>query len=594
MVKRKYIKTILKTLTENISRFLIMCFIVMLGVSFVSGLGTLASSLTDSINDFYQEKKGLDFIIKSKKETGFTEYEINEIKKNPHLKYIKKVTSIDNKDTRVIISDLSDDSFHKMEIIKGRKIKNTNEIIVDQISDRKLNETVEILGEKFTIVGVIKNPSYYTMEQEQTIKEKDLNYIYYLDTNYYQNSIKYLTTDLYVKLDNKKLSKNIFSDDYEKATQKWKKEVLKKHNDLVVLSLEENLSYALIKSYGEKIELIATIFPLFFILVSALVVYSTMSHLIEEERAIIGCYRSLGISKIVIVMKYTFFTFSMCLVGSILGFLIGIDLLPTVIYPAYDALFYMPKMASYRVIMPGIITGVTMLVLLSFITINSSYKEMKGASCDLLRPKSPKVGKKILLERISFLWKRFPFKYKSSFRNIFRYKVNLVMTILSVAGSTALTFAGLGLYAIAISPNTTEIPKSMADSFSLISIVIIVFAAILCILVIFNITNMNIGERKREIATLRVLGYQQKEVSLYIYREINITTMIGVFFGIPLGYLLLNFLFEFLEFGNIKNVNWYYYVITIVMSIIFVLLAEILLHKKIHKVNMNGSLKSNE
>lgn len=134
----------------------------------------------------------------------------------------------------------------------------------------------------------------------------------------------------------------------------------------------------------------------------------------------------------------------------------------------------------------------------------------------------------------------------------------------------------------------------MADSFSLISVVIIAFAAILCILVIFNITNMNIGERKREIATLRVLGYQQSEVSLYIYREINITTMLGVLLGIPLGYLLLNFLFEFLEFGNIKNVNWYYYGITVVMSVVFVLVAEILLNKKIHKVDMNGSLKSNE
>lgn len=594
MVKRRYIKTIFKTLTENISRFLIMCFIVMLGVSFVSGLGTLASSLTDSINDYYQENKGLDFILKSKKQTGFTEKEIEEMEENYNIQYIKKITSIDDKDTRVIISDLSDDSFHKMEIIKGRKIKNANEIIVDQISDRKLNETVEVLGEKFKIVGIIKNLSYYTMEQEQTMEEKHLDYIYYLDTNYYQNPIKYLTTDLYVKFDNQKISNNIFSDNYEKEMQKKKKQIKKDHKDLVVLSLEENLSYTLIKSYGEKIELVAAIFPLFFILVSALVVYSTISRLIEEERAIIGCYRSLGISKIAIILKYVLFTFSMCLIGSIIGFLIGIDLLPTVIYPAYDALFYMPKMTDYRVIMPGVMTGMIMLVVLTLITIYSAWREMKGAPCQLLRPKSPKVGKKILLERITLVWKRLPFKYKSSFRNIFRYKVNLVMTILSVAGSTALTFAGFGLYAIAISPETTEIPKSMANSFSLISTVIIAFAAILCILVIFNITNMNIGERKREIATLRVLGYQQKEVSFYIYREINITTIIGVLFGIPFGYLLLNFLFEFLEFGDIKNVNWYYYMITMVMSIIFVLLAEILLNKKIHKVDMNGSLKSNE
>lgn len=594
MVKRKYMKTIFKTLTGNISCFLIMCFIVMLGVCFVSGLGTLASSLMDSVNDYYSEHKGLDFILKSKKETGFTEQEIQEIKKNPNIKYIKKVTSFDHKDTRVMFYDFSDTSFHKMKIIKGRKIENENEIVVDQISNRNLNETMEVLGEKFTIVGVIKNPSYYTMEQEQTMKEENLNYIYYLDTNYYQHQIKYLTTDLYIKFDELKVSKNIFSEEYRKKMRKWKKEMENNYKDLAVLSLEENLSYALIKSYGEKIELVTAIFPLFFILVSALVVYSTMSHLIEEERAIIGCYRSLGISKMAIMMKYTLFTFTMCLIGSTIGFLIGIDLLPAVIYPAYKSLFYMPKMTTYRVIIPGVMTGIIMLVLLSLITIYSSWKEMKVSSCDLLKSKAPKVGKKILLERIPFLWKRFPFKYKSSFRNIFRYKVNLVMTILSVAGSTALTFAGFGLYAIAISPKTTEIPKSMADSFSLISAVIITFAAILCILVIFNITNMNIGERKREIATLRVLGYQQSEVSLYIYREINIITVIGVLFGIPLGYLLLNFLFEFLEFGNIKNVNWYYYVITIIMSIVFVLLAEILLNKKIHKVDMNGSLKSND
>lgn len=594
MVKRKYAKTIFKTLTENISRFLIMCFIVMLGVSFVSGLGTLASSLTDSINDYYQERRGLDLILKSKKQTGFTTEEIEEVRKNRTIKGIKKITSIDNKNTRVILSDFSDKSFHKMEMIRGRKIENENEIMVDQISYKKLGETVEILGEKFKVVGVLKNPSYYTIEQERTMDKRNLNDIYYLDTNYYQGQEKYLTTDLYVKLDDKKVSKNIFSNEYEKEVKKIKKSIKKNYPNLVVLSLEENLSYALIKSYGEKIELVAAIFPLFFILVSSLVVYSTMNRLIEEERAIIGCYRSLGISKTAIAMKYTLFTFSMCLIGSIIGFFIGIDLLPTVIYPAYDALFYMPKMTSYRVVMPGIVTAITMLIVLSFITIYSVITEMKGAPSQLLRPKSPKVGGKILLERIPFLWKRLPFKYKSSLRNVFRYKVNLAMTVLSVAGSTALTFAGFGLYAIAINPKTTEIPQSMANSFAMISAVIIAFAAILCILVIFNITNMNIGERKREIATLRVLGYEQQEVSLYIYREINITTIIGVFFGIPLGYLLLNFLFEFLEFGNIKNVDWYYYVITIIMSIVFVLLAELLLNRKIHKVDMNGSLKSNE
>ena len=168
------------------------------------------------------------------------------------------------------------------------------------------------------------------------------------------------------------------------------------------------------------------------------------------------------------------------------------------------------------------------------------------------------------------------------------------MAVISVAGSTALTFAGLGLYAIAINSKTTEIPVSMADSFAMISIAIIIFAAILCILVIFNLTNMNIQERKREIVSLRVLGYSQKDVGLYIYREINITTVIGVTFGIPLGYLLLSFIFGFLDFGDIKNVDWYYYIVTILTIILFVLSTEILLFKNICKVDMNTSLKSDE
>ena len=397
-----------------------------------------------------------------------------------------------------------------------------------------------------------------------------------------------------MKLDDTQISKNIFSKEYENKVKDIVSDIKKENTNIVVLTLEENLSYHLTKSYGEKIKWIAAIFPMFFIVVSGLVAYATMNRLIEEERAIIGCYRSLGISKRNIILKYLLFTFFTCLIGSVVGFFLGIQILPTVIYPAFDAMFYMPELTSYRVIAPGMVTAVLMLLLLCFITVISTAREMGDAPSNLLKPKSPKVGKKVFLENISMIWKRLSFKYKSSIRNIFRYKVNLYMTIISVAGSTALTFAGFGLYAIAISPKTTEIPSAMADSFALISAIIIAFAAILCILVIFNITNMNIQERKREIATLRVLGYQKKEVSLYIYREINITTMIGVLLGMPLGYVFLKFIFEFLEFGNIQNVDWYYYLITVGMMMLFVLSAELLLNHKIQKIDMNGSLKSND
>lgn len=592
MVKKTYLKTIKKTLTGNISRFLVMSLVVMLGICFITGLGTLSSSLTDSINEYYNDQKGLDLIIKSKSKTGFTPDEINNIKSNKNISKLYSLTSIDNLDTRLIILDFNNNTFHNLSIIKGRAIKNEKEILVDRISNIPLNKRITLNNEEYTVVGIVNNPSYYCREKELSIYEEELNNIYYLDTNYYNNPLKYLKTDIYVKL--KDTPKNIFSDDYEDKVQSIKKDLKKDNKNIEVLTLEENLSYALTKSYGEKIDLISYIFPLFFILVSALVVYSTIKRLIEEEREIIGCYTSLGIPKNLIILKYFLFTLITTLLGSILGFILGINLLPNVIYPAFDALFFMPKMTTYRVISPGIITLCLMIIILSIITIILVINQLKGPASNLLRPVSPTPGKKILLERIPFIWKKLKFKYKSSLRNIFRYKINFFMTIISVSGATALTFAGFGLYAIAIDPNTDRIPLSMANSFALISIVIIIFAALLAILVVFNITNMNIQERIREIATLRVLGYQKREVSLYIYREINITTFMGVLIGLPLGYVLLNFLFEFLEFGNIKDVNLYYYLLTIILVMLFSIIAEILLNKKIHNVDMNGALKIND
>lgn len=592
MVKKTYLKTIKKTLTGNISRFLVMSLVVMLGICFITGLGTLSSSLTDSINEYYNDQKGLDLIIKSKSKTGFTPDEINNIKSNKNISKLYSLTSIDNLDTRLIILDFNNNTFHNLTIIKGRAIKNEKEILVDRISNIPLNKRITLNNEEYKVVGIVNNPSYYCREKELSIYEEELNNIYYLDTNYYNNPLKYLKTDIYVKL--KDTPKNIFSDDYEDKVQSIKKDLKKDNKNIEVLTLEENLSYALTKSYGEKIDLISYIFPLFFILVSALVVYSTIKRLIEEEREIIGCYTSLGIPKNLIILKYFLFTLITTLLGSILGFILGINLLPNVIYPAFDALFFMPKMTTYRVVSPGIITLCLMIIILSIITIILVINQLKGPASNLLRPISPTPGKKILLERIPFIWKKLKFKYKSSLRNIFRYKINFFMTIISVSGATALTFAGFGLYAIAIDPNTDRIPLSMANSFALISIVIIIFAALLAILVVFNITNMNIQERIREIATLRVLGYQKKEVSLYIYREINITTFMGVLIGLPLGYVLLNFLFEFLEFGNIKDVNLYYYLLTIILVMLFSIIAEILLNKKIHNVDMNGALKIND
>lgn len=594
MVNKTFQKTIWKTFQTNFSRAIIMAFIVLLGVSFVSGLGTLSTTLTTSINEEYEEKKGLDFILKSKSSTGFTENEINQWKNNPQLLDVMPLFTMDQKDTRILMLDWSQISFHQIEIVEGKKITKKNEILVDQITLDEIGTQINLFGHDYIIVGKVKNPTYYfDKEKELSINQEELNHIYYLDKNITDLPFAQIITDLYMKANLEKTRK-IFKKDYKDEIKNLKEEFTQIDPEVAVLTLEENMSYKVTENYGEKIQVIASIFPLFFVLVACLVIYSTINRLIQEERNIMACYRSLGIPKSWIILKYYFFSFFPCFVGAILGFFLGIHFLPKILYPAFTSVFYMPEMTKTKEILPGMITSCLILILISIISISLSWKVLKEKPSELLKAKSPKQGKKILLEKIPWLWKLFSFKYKSAIRNIFRYKANLFMTLISVAGTTSLTFAGFGLYSVVTSPETTEIPISMADTFAIISSVIILFAATLCILVIFNITNMNIEERKKEIASLRVLGYHQKEVSMYIYREINITSILGILLGIPLGYFLLNFLFRYLEFGNIKNVLWFYYLITILLVMIFVFLSEIFLIRKIHNIDMNSSLKNNE
>ena len=168
------------------------------------------------------------------------------------------------------------------------------------------------------------------------------------------------------------------------------------------------------------------------------------------------------------------------------------------------------------------------------------------------------------------------------------------MTVFSVAGSTALVLAGFGLLDVSRSDGLAFDVSMVADSMSLIAAVIIVFAVALCILVIFNLTNMNIGERKREIATLKVLGYRDFEVSGYIFREIFVMAVFGVIIGLPLGYGLMAFVFEYLDFGSVYDVKFLSYVFASLLVVVVIGVVDWMLHYKIKKINMTESLKTVE
>ena len=159
------------------------------------------------------------------------------------------------------------------------------------------------------------------------------------------------------------------------------------------------------------------------------------------------------------------------------------------------------------------------------------------------------------------------------------------MTVLSIMGSAVLVFAGLGLMDC-----SNSIPGG--ESLSTIALAIIAFSALLSALVIYNLTNINISERNREVATLMVLGYHNKEVCGYIFREIYIMSFVGALLGLPVGLGFVEFVFGLIDFGTVSQIKWTTYVFTPLIAMAFSFLSTLLLYKKITKIDMNASLKT--
>ena len=162
------------------------------------------------------------------------------------------------------------------------------------------------------------------------------------------------------------------------------------------------------------------------------------------------------------------------------------------------------------------------------------------------------------------------------------------MTVISIAGSTALVYMGIGVFDYSIQD------KTIGEILTLLAWVVVVFAGLLSALVIYTLTNINISERNREIATLMVLGYKENEVCMYIYREIYIMAVIGAIFGIPLGVYLMHLIFSFLDFGKVSLIRFYVYLLTPIIIGIFTMMISLLLRRKILKIDMNESLKAKE
>lgn len=528
---------------------------------------------------------------------------------------------------------------------------------------------------------------------------------------------------------------------------------------------------------------IARLFPAIFYLVAVLISLTSMTRMIEEERIEIGTLKALGYTNMQIISKYIIYSLLACIIGGVLGMTVGLYLLPTIVWSLYSMIYNMPHFyCKYRFGI-GLIGIILAFICIGGATLLVARKELKQMPSVLMRPKPPKNGKKILLEKISFIWKRFNFSHKVTARNIFRYKKRAIMTVVGIAGCTGLMLTGFGIRdsvddipsaqfngifkydtsitlsntnglsdieeylknnesienfvevcattgelskestscnvtvfvpdsldnynsvynlidyqteeAISISnegiiitdkaaetlgvtvgdeitfidgddvqyqfkieniaknhvghyvymskeiyennfkPYKTDIVylntknisdeaqneilknilnmdgvasvssinalmqsvSDMLNTMNYVVVVLIVASAMLDFVVLYNLANINIAERQREIATLKVLGFHDNEVDNYINKENIIFTILGIALGLILGTFLTSAIIGSIEIDVLKfirNIKPISYVYSAIITLLFSFIVNFIIHFVLKKIDMIESLKSVE
>ena len=213
-----------------------------------------------------------------------------------------------------------------------------------------------------------------------------------------------------------------------------------------VFDRNDNPGYSIYETNAYIVENVGKVFPLFFFLVAMLVCLTTMTRMVEEKRTETGTLKALGYGKGAALSKYLVYAILASISGAVFGIALCVYVFPTIIHFAYGIAFILPKLQ--HVAMPGtwLLTILVCILCTSIAVLIAGYYELRENPAELMRPKAPKIGKRVLLEKIPFIWKRLNFNRKVTVRNLFRYKKRMFMTILGIAGCAALTITGFGIF----------------------------------------------------------------------------------------------------------------------------------------------------
>ena len=620
MVKT-YFKTVRRMFRHHLIRLFSLIGIILISVGFISGIGSPTDMIRDSMENYYRNQNVSDFIVKSK--TGsFSEEQIAAVRSRYGEKHVNTGMSLDiqtgeKRSLRLYFLDFDAWSINVPELVDGEKVTGDGKNLVyaeaadNVIKGYSIGEEVEIdLGAALklpmeykitvTVQGIVRSPLTFGKDGEPSYNNPEgteipdnmgeigkldlLDNILYCPMSVLPMPVK---GDLYITAQDRTLFDS-FSDDYKAYVEEEKTALAGLlGDDIEVITLYDNYSFKSILSSADKVRGIGDILMFIFIAVTLLVVLSSMMRLMEEERAQIACLKTLGYSSFSAVMRYVLFALVALVAGGGGGFFVG-DGVSWLMCYVFGYSYHMPPISvvvnpGYYFLSTGAILAVTVTAVFAL-----GMRMTGDTPANLLRPKPPKKGKRVLLENIPFIWNRLAFRYKSSLRNVLRYKMRFFMMLVSVAVSAGLVFAGLALLDMCIFDDFGS------SAIIGIAIVVVVFAGLLTAVVINTLTTINISERNREIATLMVLGYHDREICGYIYREIYISTFIGILFGYPVGIGLATLVFKTIGFGTVGGVSWFMWLLVPVIVFGFTLLVTLLLRPKIVKTRMNESLKAVE
>lgn len=651
MVKT-YIKTLLRVFKKHFTRLLSIIFMVVISVGFIAGLGGAVDKINYSVTDYYRDRNVSDFIVKSKNAEGFSADEIASLRDMYGAINVNTGMSLDvslkiNGEEQLVrlyfleefgegqtvntqteravwngekaedaVAVYAEEDDNKIKGVPlGTEIELDFKDILEQSSDEELSPQVSamlgtIKSVNITVTKTVLSPLTFGVDGEPSYKNgedveipdniNDVNKLITVENILYipysaVPKMPFVNTpllpkgDAYIALGDRTVFEAL-SDNYKKYLDSESvklAEILSDETQIRALTLFDNYSFNSLISYAEKVFGITIVLMIAFLFVTALVVLSTMTRLIEEERAQVACLSTLGYPSRRIIFKYLLFAIIGCGIGGVGAYFVKIGV-SSLLYVVFNYSFTMPPM-SPRIALwfyLAVFFGIVAVTLLS--TVIAGAKHTREKPANLLRPKAPKAGKKVFLERIPFIWNLLSFKYKSTTRNVLRYMSRFLMTVVAVAFSTSLVMAGMALLDLCLFHGINS-PSVMA-----VAIVVVAFAGLLTAVVIYTLTNINISERNREIATLMVLGYHDREVAGYIYREVYVDTAVGIAFGYPLSALFIWAVFGVMGMGSVGGVSWFVWLIAPFIVVAFTAFVTLLLRRKIVRIDMNESLNAIE